>query len=409
MLANDRYLHPLSILFDPDLTVINNVESRQIESYIKIRITPTNDHKDIESINIVYYDPLQEPPRFEYEINQRNIFDSITNSIKNSSHNLVDSLSSYMTTLSSEEIAIISNEYSKYITEGAILDGLISGIAAYLAYLLLIENNILTRQLPFQISIPQSNTLNHNMFQYISMSLLPLAKVSKGLIQQLVLFVQSFINIWDPLFIDGPEISSYLYSYTNISITTGLSQYVHDLLIENRNLHISTKEQADRIEGKIQNYLDEQLSKNYREVNNLIAETRYSVSEIILNSEQSVPDKDFTKKIHTLEDRILKLEERIEKLQNKNKLNSLQNIKEITNNDRQRNNYTNVSISEPGNGTSPNTDLDQLSKDVEVKCEHNIQPRVINLSGNNQQQSNKQGSNSMRAWIRQNRQQYKRP
>src|SRR5690606_1575843 len=133
-----------------------------------------------------------------------NVFKSITYSLINNEENIVDTVVKYIQTLPSDDLFIIKREYAKCIESESIVDGFIAGIAAYLALLFINENATIMNQLIFQVNIPTNvnggNIVNRNMFRYLSLPLTAFCKLSKGVILQLVQFVQSFINIWDPIF-----------------------------------------------------------------------------------------------------------------------------------------------------------------------------------------------------------------
>jgi hypothetical protein len=188
-----------------------------------------------------------------------------------------------MKQLSPDDVSIIVNEYTKYIENGFVLDGLISGIAAYLTFISLHSNSIFVDQLPFHFNIP-SNTnicdnLNRNMFRHLSLPIMSLAKISTGVLKQLTLFIQSFINIWEPLFIQGQDISPSMDARLSIEIISGFSDHVASTLYQTQLLNESLFNTLNQIELRLQNHIDESLNKIKREVNNIVIEARDSVRQ----------------------------------------------------------------------------------------------------------------------------------
>jgi len=280
-------LRTIIVIFTPGITSIVNSMPLLTGPYLKIQIEPTRNGKNINSLKIFYSNPGMIPSRLNEEILDENVFQSLVFSMKGDGESLADRAITYMRTLPNEEISIIIKEYSKYIEDGVILDGLIAGIGAYMTFLLLNENGIFTNQMPFQFGAPftiqSGNTVNKNMFRYLSLPLMSLSKVSQNILLQLILFIQSFINIWEPLFDSGPDIGIINESRLSIEIISGFSQYISSLLAQTKYQHDIMDRKLSLIEMRLQSHVDETLIKLKREVNNLIIDTKRSIKELTSN------------------------------------------------------------------------------------------------------------------------------
>ena len=288
---NDPLIHPITIVFTHDfITIEDNPPSPPSLSghYLKIQIIPTDNGKDIQSIIICYSDPNGEPSRLHEEISDDNIFKSLVSSMKGYESNLLDKAVVYMKALPSDEVSVIVKEYTKYIQDGVVLDGFIAGIAAYIAFNVLNENSVFTNQMPFQFGLPwniySGNIVNRNMFQHLSLPLLSLSKIAKNVLLQLVLFIQSFINIWEPIFHDGPTIGSTNEARLCVEIISGLSQHVTSSLVQTQSLNESVSRELQSVETRIQASVDTAIAKMSREVNNLLIDTRGIIKEIATSS-----------------------------------------------------------------------------------------------------------------------------
>ncbi len=258
---------PTSILFTPETIIISESISFPLESscpYFVVEITPTKNRKDIQSIKLWYFN---DGLRLNDEITDIKFFQSVTHSIQGNANNLTDKTAIYMKSISDDDLSLIIKEYSKYIQDGVVIDGFIAGLGTYVAFLLLNENNLFSNHLPFQFSIPANvrngHILNRNMFQYLSLPLSSMLKISRKLLLQISVFLHNFINIWEPLFISGPNISPSTQGQLAVNIISGFSQTV-----------FSSLAQIQTIESRLQNHLDDALAKMRREFNNLMIETR---------------------------------------------------------------------------------------------------------------------------------------
>lgn len=233
----------LNIIFTTELTLVCDDLTSISEPHLRIQIVPTADDKNISEIKVSYYNPSFSPPRLNEKLDDHSVFQALVFSMKGDEATLFDKANIYMNNLSNDEISMIIKEYGKYIQDGTVLDGFISGLAAYLSFLLLMENGIFANQLPFQFTSPvlvnSGNAVNRNMFQYLSLPLTALSKISNGILLQLVLFIQTFINLWEPMFTDGPIIGSGIETRMHMEIVTGLSQNIIDLMYRTR-LHAET-------------------------------------------------------------------------------------------------------------------------------------------------------------------------
>jgi hypothetical protein len=275
------------VIFTSDyVSIVNSVPSLT-GPYLKLQIEPTNNGKDIKALKIWYSNPNLIPQRLNEEINDEDIFRSLVYSMRGEGDSFVDRTTAYIRSIPREEASIIMKEYTKYIEDGTILDGLIAGVGAYMAFLLLNENGIFTNQMPFQFGAPymvqSGNVVNRNMFQHLSLPFMSLSKVSQNMLLQLVLFIQSFINMWEPLFLDGPNIGVTNESRLCMEIISGFSQYVASSLAKTTLQQEAISKNLESIESRLYSHIDDALNIMRREVNNLIIDARNSIREITTN------------------------------------------------------------------------------------------------------------------------------
>jgi hypothetical protein len=298
MSNNDPHINEIIVIFTSTFITIENattslsdpcIENNKVctdeHCYLKLRITPTKNGKDIQSIDIYYSDPNSVPSHINEKIDDEFTFRSLFYSTGDIGESLLERIVTYMRSLPPDEVSVIIKEYEKYIENGVILDGLIAGIAAYMAFLFLNENSVFMNQMPFQFGSPwmvnSGNIVNRNMFQYLSLPLTSLAKVSHDVLLQLILFIQSFINIWDPLFIDGPVIGSSNEARLCVEIISGFSQHISSLFAETISQNSIMVKQIHSVEDKLQSYIDSAISRMHREVHNLILDTKRSTKELV--------------------------------------------------------------------------------------------------------------------------------
>lgn len=302
MSSSDSRIHPTIVLFTPTSTIISPPDTLPSTSYLKVQILPTPDGKNIQSIEVWSYNPTCTPSRLNEVIDDSHTFQQLVSHIKGSGSTLVDKAANYMCTLSSEELSIITKEYSKYVTEsGVLIDVFISGIGAYLAFLLLNENGSFMNQIPFQFgvlhSVRSGMTITKNMFEYLSLPLSALTRSESGVVKQVCLFIQSFINLWEPLFLPGPYIDPSHTARISIEVINGFSQHVANSLAKTQDLSCIITQQLKSIETRLQSYVDESIAKMRRELSNLTIEARGAIKELNESSQRNRLDESIRKKI----------------------------------------------------------------------------------------------------------------
>jgi hypothetical protein len=197
-------------------------------------------------------------------------------SIKVRAPTFIEEVAHYIRSLPADDTMIIVREYQKCIEDGTILDGFVAGVAAYIALLVLSENGAFTKQLPLQFGLPctvrSGPILTKNMFRYMALPLVALAKTCQGCILGLVTFVQGFINMWDTAFNEGPLIDPHATAMMQLEVTNGISQYTIRTL--GSEVHHRQSIEALRKEMKLE------LSQIRRELQNLLAEARASIAQL---------------------------------------------------------------------------------------------------------------------------------
>jgi hypothetical protein len=289
---SDHRIHTTSVIFTPTLTSIGTSHLLTSDPTLKIQIFPSDDGKEIESIQIRFSNFTQ---RLSEDIIDAVVFQSLTYSMKGDGNTLLDRVTAYMRSIPQDDVSVIAKEYSKYIDDGFIIDGLVAGIGAYIAFLILNENSFFINQMPFQFSSPctvhSGNAVNHNIFTYLSLPLMAMSKTATGILLQLVLFIQSFINIWDPLFIPGPIIGCSNEARMCVEVVTGYSTHITGAMAKSQSDYLA-------IENKLQEHIDSSLKQMRREINNLLIDAKDSIKE--LASHISGVDSNIKEKVETV-------------------------------------------------------------------------------------------------------------
>lgn len=281
------------ITFTPTTTIISNHIDTISSPYLRIEIFPTPNGKDINNIKVSYYNQNTTPSRINEEISEIDVFQRLSAHIKGDGYTFIDKVASYINKIPDEEITIISKEYERYINNGAVIDGFISGIGAYLAFLLLNENGAFMNQFPFQFgalyTVRSGMTLTRNMFDYLSLVLTSLTRTTNEITLQLVTFIQTFINLWEPMFLDGPHINPSHQARLAIEVISGYSN----------NITIQI-EKLNNVERRLQEYVDNALTKVKREINNLTIEARDAVKELNINLPTRIVDETVRDRIENM-------------------------------------------------------------------------------------------------------------
>ena len=287
MSSGDPRIRPIYVIFTPTITTITETLSIPSTTHLRIQVTPTHNGKNISLIKVWYFDPNSSPSRFSDEINSDDVFRSIPHSMSDTlpHDTLVEQISTYMKGIPPDEVSVIMKEYTKYIENGILLDGFIAGISSYLVFLLLNENSIFMNQMLFQLTLPctiyDCNSVTRNMFQYLSLPLSALSRVSNGVLLQLVNFIQSFINIWEPAFSNGPSINNTNEAKVCMEVISGLANDATLKLSRIQSEHSSLVTSLSTLESRLKASINDSLLNMKREINNLLVETRSSVKDLV--------------------------------------------------------------------------------------------------------------------------------
>ena len=282
MAVTNSFIRPIDIVFTSTETSIAKGHNFLPETKLRIQLIPTTSGQDIAKIILSYSDP---PLRISECLSDEALFRSIVYYMKGSSGTLVSRLTEYMQSLSDDEVSVIIKEYTKYIDKGTILDGFIAGVAAYLGFVYLNENSLFANQMIFQFGLPcavvTGNTLNRNMFQHLSLPLTALVRMSQGIILQLTLFVQGFINMWEPAFEPGPIIGPNSEARMCIEVIAGVSNSAIASLAKIKSQQEDIVTSVQNVEARLKSALDRSLSGVKQEVNKLLARARSPIDDAI--------------------------------------------------------------------------------------------------------------------------------
>lgn len=316
----------IDIIIKPDSIQIYSGEEcvETNDSYLHIKISPTSCANDIASIKYWHNNKYG-------EIVNVTILNGIIYSMVGCGNNLVERAGVYISSIPENQTIAMLTEYSKYMNNGILLDGLVAGIGAYLVFLKLIEDDVFP--LPFLFNIPYTVSsalaLNKNMMRYLSLPLLAITKLSSeleslyrgccnvdiircnwlrdmscknvgGVMLHLVTFIQNFINMWDLLFIPGPNLSQYAQSSLCVEVVSGISQCSTSLLIGYLTQQCYIIEQINCVEDKLRRYIDETLQRIRREIDNLTLDNKQYVMHHMLTDYREEMTQEISKQISKL-------------------------------------------------------------------------------------------------------------
>lgn len=296
-------IHPTTVIFTPTTAIIGDRLSSPDSSYLKVLVLPTPDGKDIESVEVWYYDPSSSPIRLNEKIADEHVFKQLIRYLNGNYDTLISGIADHMQRIIHQDhIAIIEKEYTKYISDGSLLDGFIAGIGAYLAFLLLNENGVFSNQMPFQFGVvyPVSSgiTITGNMFEYLSLAFTALSQSSQGILLQMILFIQTFVNLWGSVFQLGPDINASHTARITMDVIGGFAQNVTKELALARE----TTAELNKVEAELKSHMNDELVKIRREINNIVAEARNAIKDLNMNSEAHRLDESIRRKVIQLTD-----------------------------------------------------------------------------------------------------------
>lgn len=171
-------------------------------NYLQIKITLDYKHKTISLLEISYY---AHELIFSHTISDVNFFLSLA--AITGSYDIFTNIYSYTIDLSDNDIQAIKSTCDQvYGRDYDLPIYFIFGLATYIAFIILIENNIVPVPICLPYSLYSGKNINRNMFRLFSLPLMVLRKLTTGIMCQLVQLVQMFSNFWDVVFIDGPTI-----------------------------------------------------------------------------------------------------------------------------------------------------------------------------------------------------------
>jgi hypothetical protein len=234
--SSNYIINPIAVVFTNERTLITKKTRITVnDPMLIIQIVPNKSGTSISQIKIQYLNDKASPNQFNETLNDPTVFEAIAFSMKTNKKTLLDCILSYVNSLPSEDSIILQREYLNYLEPelfnnnicDIICDGYFASLGAYIGFMVLHENGIFMNQLPFQFSIPTTirsgNAINRNMFQFLSLALIGFSKSTTGVLLQLILFIQSGLNIWDTAFTDGPIISPWTETRMCMEVISGLS------------------------------------------------------------------------------------------------------------------------------------------------------------------------------------------
>lgn len=244
-------LTTVSVYFTDTHILINTKPS--VPSYIKVVVIPSGE--EVKQVNVYF---VSETNRITEEVDDEDLFTGLTLSLRGEG-SFLNRVRTYMNSLDSDVLAVVTQEYSRRLSDCTLLEGFVAGLGSYIAFLALLENGAFVGRLPFEFHLPTSlssgNATNENMFRYISLPLTALRKTLKGSLLQMTTFLEMFINLWAPLFRTGPLIPVQAETRCCIEIVSGISTH----FVESANESQVLKYRLSILEDKLTS-LEEKLA-----------------------------------------------------------------------------------------------------------------------------------------------------
>lgn len=186
-------------------------KSPSSSTYLLIKITLDHKHKTIFCLDISYY---VHELIFSHTVSNSKFFHSLDDVTGH--HDIFTNIYSYTIGLPDTDIETIKSTCkSVYNCDYDLAMYFIFGISTFIAFIILLENNIVPVQIYLPHSLDSGKIINRNTLRLLSLPLIILKKITVGIMYQLVESVQMFSNFWDVVFSDGPiiplDIQSRIY------------------------------------------------------------------------------------------------------------------------------------------------------------------------------------------------------
>lgn len=323
LINNTEELHP-------------DVKSSSFRTAIKIGL-----NGNIETIKVLCINPNGNPIRFNESITDTEILGNVTQSLVGSG-SLMRRITEYVHSLASDDKLVIEAEYKKYEIDDIVF-GFVASLGVYIGFILLNSISVFTNQLPIQFTLPYDNPgscISKNVFHYLSLPMIALSKIVSltgsdsfyGTLLQLTLFIQTFMNIWEPVFVEGPFIPCFMETKMCIQTLNSFSQCVISELHRYKISQESIESRLLAIESRLSKSIEDSIVKMNSNVNALITETRenLSVADKSLHKDQEQQLKDLISEEHNKSESEMKsaiegLEHRVEVLYSKVSRNNTTN------------------------------------------------------------------------------------
>jgi hypothetical protein len=164
----------------------------------------------------------------------------------------------HILTINNDDLISITNEYAKYHSDN-LFKSFIAGCLAYSAFHLMLQDGKFSQYLPFRVTIPcYDNIFSKSIFSLTSLLLSVYSQISNGIVSTLSTFIQSFMNIWEPLFKTGTDVPMIVQTKLNSEILTGVASHISGMIdIQQQTVSNSLKTFELYIDSKVNNYLSQ--------------------------------------------------------------------------------------------------------------------------------------------------------
>jgi hypothetical protein len=275
-------IQSLHVICTPDGTSVSATVPALSGPHLLITARANGDGTNLEALFLTYSNHNSTPPLIQTSITDPAVFQAMTHYMQGSGTTVTQRCDSHMNQLPRDDVSVIAREYGRYFQEGRILDGFIAGVASYLGLLLLFENETFRTHMPFQFSVPTTvatgHALTQHMLSYMSLPLTALAKITTGVLGNIVNFVQSFINMWDTAFLPGPEIGSE--ARMCLEIITGMTQHTSEALAQIQRDRQAISITIAKLGDELRKDMESEITLFRRELSNINAEARSAVTEV---------------------------------------------------------------------------------------------------------------------------------
>lgn len=246
-------LPSISITFTQGKILLNDSSCLSSdENYLHAKIVPNKTGKYIMSVKVYYMlnglKTVEDCP-FPKDI------ENCVHSRYKHEKGFSEMVRAYIKDLSSFERDMLEQYYVDIFHDITLYEGISCSIAAYIAFIWLLNRDDFKALLPFDVDIPGlDNPIDRTTFSYLQLPLTTMSRFLTGklsFLSRLSLYCLNFINSWGGLFAHSKTIDPTVMSTLCIDITSGFAAYIDLQMSLYNNRLTDLVEMEERLNAKI--------------------------------------------------------------------------------------------------------------------------------------------------------------